>query len=161
MGRRLSCPILLIVVLVGGQGCTRTTTDGGVEASQLKKVVNDEKDIVKLQGIASELLDRNAKLHTSLVAQSLWLSGGLMVTGTIVLVGLIFMIYKKALAEATFYRLFILSFVITAALFLIVAGFGQDQITPVIGLLGTITGYILGKQPEAQSPGVGTDGTKG
>lgn len=35
--------------------------------------------------------------------------------------------------------------IIVAALFLVVAGYGTDQIAPVIGLLGTIAGYLLGK----------------
>lgn len=35
--------------------------------------------------------------------------------------------------------------IIVAALFLVVAGYSDKQIAPVIGLLGTIAGYLLGK----------------
>jgi len=35
--------------------------------------------------------------------------------------------------------------IIVAALFLVVAGYSDKQISPVIGLLGTIAGYLLGK----------------
>lgn len=35
--------------------------------------------------------------------------------------------------------------IIGAAVFLVVTGFSQNQISPVIGLLGTIAGYLLGK----------------
>lgn len=35
--------------------------------------------------------------------------------------------------------------IIIAAVFLIVAGYSEKQIAPVIGLLGTIVGYLLGK----------------
>lgn len=35
--------------------------------------------------------------------------------------------------------------IIIAALFLIVAGYDDRQIAPVLGLLGTIAGYLLGK----------------
>lgn len=35
--------------------------------------------------------------------------------------------------------------VIIASLFVVVAGYTEQQITPVIGLLGTIVGYVLGK----------------
>ena len=38
-----------------------------------------------------------------------------------------------------------LTLVITAGLFLICAGYSQDQIAPMVGLLGTIAGYLLGK----------------
>ncbi|MBA6291244.1 hypothetical protein H4J58_09465 [Colwellia sp. MB3u-70] len=36
-------------------------------------------------------------------------------------------------------------FIIVAAVFLIVAGYSEEQISPVIGLLGTVAGYILGR----------------
>ncbi|MFA0812350.1 hypothetical protein [Microbulbifer epialgicus] len=35
--------------------------------------------------------------------------------------------------------------IVISAIYLIVAGYSEDQIAPVIGLLGTIAGYILGK----------------
>ena len=37
-----------------------------------------------------------------------------------------------------------LTLVVTAGLFLIPAGYSQEQIAPLVGLLGTITGYLLG-----------------
>ena len=41
--------------------------------------------------------------------------------------------------------------IIGAAVFLVVAGFSEHQITPVIGLLGTIAGYLLGKSTSGDS----------
>ena len=41
-------------------------------------------------------------------------------------------------------KIFGLVIIITACIFLIVAGFSKDQITPVIGLFGIIAGYLLG-----------------
>jgi hypothetical protein len=38
-----------------------------------------------------------------------------------------------------------LTLVLISGLFLIVAGYSQQQIAPMIGLLGTITGFLLGK----------------
>ncbi|WP_444904763.1 hypothetical protein ACJJIU_08165 [Microbulbifer sp. CnH-101-E] len=35
--------------------------------------------------------------------------------------------------------------IIISAIYLVVAGYSEEQIAPVIGLLGTIAGYILGK----------------
>ena len=35
--------------------------------------------------------------------------------------------------------------IIIAAIFLVVAGYSDKQIAPVMGLLGTIAGYLLGK----------------
>jgi ABC-type transport system involved in cytochrome c biogenesis permease subunit len=45
-------------------------------------------------------------------------------------------------------RLFTVPMVIVSAVFLVVTGYSQDQITPVIGLLGTLAGYILGVQSQ-------------
>lgn len=42
-------------------------------------------------------------------------------------------------------RLVVLTIVVTAGLFVIVAGYTQDQIAPMMGLLGTLVGYLLGK----------------
>lgn len=38
-----------------------------------------------------------------------------------------------------------LTLVVICGVFLITAGYSQDQIAPMIGLLGTIAGYLLGK----------------
>jgi biopolymer transport protein ExbB/TolQ len=34
------------------------------------------------------------------------------------------------------------------AVFLVVAGYTDTQIAPVMGLLGTVAGYLLGKEPK-------------
>ena len=47
-------------------------------------------------------------------------------------------------------RLIGLTLVILAGLFLITAGYSQQQIAPMIGLLGTIAGYLLGKTEASQ-----------
>lgn len=39
-----------------------------------------------------------------------------------------------------------LTLVVTAGLFLITAGYSETQIAPMMGLLGTIAGYLLGKE---------------
>jgi hypothetical protein len=47
-------------------------------------------------------------------------------------------------------RLATMPMVIAAAIFLLLLGFSNDQITPVIGLLGTMIGYILGSATTRQ-----------
>jgi Trk-type K+ transport system membrane component len=42
-------------------------------------------------------------------------------------------------------RIFGLTFVITTAMYLITAGYSTEQISPMIGLLGSIAGYLLGE----------------
>lgn len=43
-------------------------------------------------------------------------------------------------------RVFGTMIIVLAAVFLVVAGYTDTQIAPVIGLLGTIAGYLLGKE---------------
>jgi hypothetical protein len=52
-------------------------------------------------------------------------------------------------------RAFGVPLIIVAAVFLVVAGYTEQQIAPVIGLLGTIAGYLLGKS-EPGATGGGT-----
>jgi hypothetical protein len=51
-----------------------------------------------------------------------------------------------------------LTLVITAGLFLIVAGYSQDQVAPMMGILGTVVGYLLGKDVDNGRP-AGQGGT--
>jgi hypothetical protein len=41
-------------------------------------------------------------------------------------------------------RLATMPMVIASAIFLVLLGFSNEQMTPVIGLLGTLIGYVLG-----------------
>jgi hypothetical protein len=44
-----------------------------------------------------------------------------------------------------------LTLVLTAGMFLITAGFSQNQTAPMMGLLGTVAGYLLGRQAVQRS----------
>ena len=45
-------------------------------------------------------------------------------------------------------RAFGIPLIVVSGSLLIVTGFGSDQISPIIGLLGTIAGYLLGRTQE-------------
>lgn len=55
-----------------------------------------------------------------------------------------FMLIKKAMTP-TGNRTFLLILVVFGALFLIVAGYSDDQLAPVFALLGSIVGYLFGR----------------
>jgi len=55
-------------------------------------------------------------------------------------------------------RAFALILIIVAAIFLVVAGYTQEQIAPVMGLLGTIAGYLLGNTQKTDKTNVTTPG---
>ena len=48
-------------------------------------------------------------------------------------------------------RIFGTVLIIVISVFLVVAGYTSTQIAPVMGLLGTIVGYLLGKETAAKS----------
>jgi len=63
--------------------------------------------------------------------------------------------------RAMYLRLTVLTVVVTAGLFVITAGYSQDQVSPMMGLLGTLVGYLLGRETN-QTPSVeGAGSAKG
>jgi len=71
------------------------------------------------------------------------LAFGLLFSGILTIVAI--KCKSEKLFGASYLKLVGLTLVITAGLFLICAGYSQNQIAPMIGLLGTIAGYLLGK----------------
>lgn len=71
--------------------------------------------------------------------------------GFLLMLAVLIFLYKskKGFGNLTFKILGII-LIATASLFLIVAGYSNDQITPVIGLLGTVAGYIFGSNINAK-----------
>ena len=49
-------------------------------------------------------------------------------------------------------KFFILTLIIIGTLVLVGAGFNADQIAPVIGLFGTVAGYLLGRSAHPETP---------
>lgn len=90
----------------------------------------------------------------------LTLSIAILVFGLIVL-GLIVYLTVKQASSPFILQAFALPLIIISAIFLVVTGYSQEQISPVIGLLGTIAGYLLGsttveRRTVASSPPVQT-----
>jgi hypothetical protein len=50
------------------------------------------------------------------------------------------------------YKIMALALVVTSGLFLIGAGYDERQIAPMMGLLGTLAGYVLGKEAIGEAP---------
>jgi hypothetical protein len=47
-------------------------------------------------------------------------------------------------------RLFGMLTIIVMAVFLIVAGYNTEQVAPVVGLLGTLAGYLVGRSASSE-----------
>ena len=73
------------------------------------------------------------------------MSAIVLIFGLIVIVFATHLIQRGKSAEAVL-RIFGTILIIVIAVFLVVAGYSDTQISPVMGLLGTIAGYLLGRE---------------
>jgi len=78
-------------------------------------------------------------------SNAMTMSSSILGFGVFVILIAAFLIRSGKSAESIL-RVFGTILIIVTSLFLVVAGYGNEQITPVIGLLGTIAGYLLGKE---------------
>ena len=78
---------------------------------------------------------------------TLILSSLILLFGFLILVLEVWIILSsKSGMDAFAFKIISLTLIITGALFLMTAGYTEDQLTPIIGLLGTVAGYILGQE---------------
>jgi hypothetical protein len=87
-----------------------------------------------------------------LVRTSWWSTTNAMTISSVVLLFgfsvlvLAFVLIQKGKQPEAVLRIFGTILIIVTAVFLVVAGYSDKQIAPVMGLLGTIVGYLLGKE---------------
>ncbi len=83
----------------------------------------------------------------------IYLSLGVLLFGLIVLgleVGVLLRLNQGWGVNST--RIVGLTLVVVSGVFLITSGYSEKQIAPMIGLLGTIVGYLLGKSDSPSKP---------
>ncbi len=78
------------------------------------------------------------------VTNAMTISAVVLLFGLIVLLLATYLIRIGKSSESVL-RVFGTVLIIVIAVFLVVAGYTSDQIAPVMGLLGTVAGYLLGK----------------
>lgn len=78
-------------------------------------------------------------------SQEVWLSFGVLVFGMIVVLAQAFIINRRQEPLSQSLKYLAVTLIIVGALFLVTAGYGNSQIAPIIGLLGTVAGYLLGR----------------
>jgi hypothetical protein len=88
--------------------------------------------------------------------QEVWLSLGVLVFGIVVVLTQAYIIARRDEPVSQALKYLSVSLIIVGSLFLVTAGYGNTQIAPIIGLLGTVAGYLLGR---TQSP-TGPTGSK-
>lgn len=86
------------------------------------------------------------------VNEAMTISSAVLVFGFVIVVVVGYLL-GKGIASENLLRTFGTILIIIASVFLVVAGYSDQQIAPVMGLLGTIAGYLLGKSgSEKESP---------
>ena len=70
-----------------------------------------------------------------------------MIFGTLLLFGEILVVYKANKGwDTRSFRVVGLTLVMIIAVLLIAAGYAQEQMAPVFAILGSITGYLIGRR---------------
>src|SRR5262249_32767915 len=128
---------------------------GKVMAEQSTKT---QQPVTPLSDLDKQIADVKKSLESTAVASpsssipEWWTTRNAMTMSSVVLLfGLVVMFYaqqliKKEKSGDAILKIFGTMMIIISALFLIVAGYADQQIAPVMGLLGTIAGYLLGKE---------------
>jgi hypothetical protein len=87
----------------------------------------------------------DAAIVTPLSRLEFVLSVSVLVFGLIIIFLEIFLIKTRKINAEDTIKFIVITLIITSTLFLITAGYSNDQIAPAVGLLGTIAGYLLGR----------------
>jgi len=77
--------------------------------------------------------------------QEIYMSIAVLIFGLLVVVAQTFLFYQQKTNVEEAFKYLIVTLIIIGSLFLVTAGYGNQQIAPILGLLGTIAGYLLGK----------------
>jgi VIT1/CCC1 family predicted Fe2+/Mn2+ transporter len=114
--------------------------------------MQDENKQPTLESLDAQIAQlKRETTHQTVATSQWWTAESAMTISAIVLAFGVFIIVIAALmikwgstAESTL-RVVGTLVILIAAVFLVVAGYSDKQIAPVMGLLGTVAGYLLGK----------------
>lgn len=114
------------------------------EISELEKSIAETEKA--LQEISTKSNQTAQTTNTSWwsVADAMTISASVLMFGAMIMCLATALLYKGKSADEVL-KLFGTIIIIVSAVFLVVAGYTDTQIAPVIGLLGTIAGYLLGR----------------
>lgn len=139
--------VLLVYPIIGDMQPTDYTGKTIVDSASDVRLGDIERN-VSGENVPGELVIKSRSMT------EIYLSLGVLVFGLILVIFTGILAFKRGTGwdyEAT--RVFTISLIVTAGLFLITAGYSDQQIAPMFGLLGTIVGYLLCKSPpEKQNP---------
>ena len=111
------------------------------EQQLLQTLIQNKADLEALQ---TQALPTKPEAFSPFADKQFLLGSMLLLFGVVVLM-IISRLIKQGCDSEALLRTFGTILIIVAAIFLIITGYDEQQIAPVIGLLGTIAGYLLGK----------------
>jgi len=90
--------------------------------------------------------------YNPLSSFTFYLSILVLLFGLIVICLETYLIITKKISTDYAIKFITVTLIVTSTLFLITAGYSNNQIAPAMGLLGTIAGYLLGKSSDHSVP---------
>lgn len=119
---------------------TAAAKQKSAQKAEQKQQVTDDKNAERLSVWTPELV---CKLSLGI---------GFFAVFILVCVTILFRRHEEPAPPEQILRTFGILVIIFASVFLVIAGYSDTQITPVIGLLGTIAGYLLGRRVDPTPP---------
>jgi len=133
--------LLVVVVLLGDRGAFAQAEKSSELHRQVPRQVPDFSIDTSNHSPSSQATRSG---HTAI---EIALSLGVLVFGAVIISLEILVMLKRSMYwDIWSFKILGLTLVIVAGLFLIVAGYSQNQAAPMMGLLGTVAGYLLGKE---------------
>lgn len=116
-------------------------------AKTIEQLLNELSELEKAAVVPTPDISMSQPWSKELV---IILSSSILIFGFSTLLVMAYMIRKGGNADQIL-RLCALPLIIVAAIFLVVTGYNNEQISPVMGLLGAIAGYLLGSKGNANA----------
>jgi len=147
---KLSLGVAILILFLAGLTVSQPdeVMSSNIGASQ----TSSDQEFGRIESaISSEKASNTERVLKPRSDLELYLSLGVLTFGLILIIFTGIVAYRKNSGwdqEAT--RIFAVSIIVTAGLFLMTAGYSDQQVAPMFGLLGTIVGYLLGRSPPGE-----------
>ncbi len=121
-----------------------------------KRIVEAETNFIKTKTQAS---DQNQAVNWWTTTNAMTMCSVVLVFGLLVTIIAATLLFKGK-SHGAVLRVFGTILILVLSAFLVIAGYDDRQIAPVLGLLGTVAGYLLGsREGNSRLPAPNTQGT--
>jgi quinol-cytochrome oxidoreductase complex cytochrome b subunit len=110
-----------------------------------KKLNDNSMEINSVITTAQVMQTNNVKKGWWRADEAMTISSVVLIFGLVILFLIAWVMRKTVVSPDSILRIFGTIIIIISSIFLVVSGYSEQQIVPVIGLLGTVAGYLLGK----------------